>query len=77
MKTFLEGIVKQMVDFPEEIKIEENWADKKSVTLIVKCNADDIGKLIGKKGKNANAIRTILTSVAAKKNIRCLFEVLE
>lgn len=77
MKEFIEFIVKQMVDKPEKVKIEETKPDQKTVEIIVEVDKNDIGKVVGKQGKNVNALRTLLTAVAAKERYRATLQVLE
>ena len=76
MKEFVEYIVKNLVDNPDEVKINEIGG---SQTLIIELSVDkeDIGKIIGKKGKTINAIRTLLMSVASRNGVRVNLEILE
>jgi len=77
MKEFIEFIVKQMVDKPERVKIEETIPDQKTIEIKVEVDKNDIGKVVGKHGKNVNALRTLLTAVAAKEHHRATLQVLE
>lgn len=76
MKEFIEYIVKNLVDNPDEVKINEIGGTH---TLIIELSVEqsDIGKIIGKKGKTINAIRTLLMSVASRNGIRVNLEILE
>jgi len=76
MKEFVEYIVKNLVDNPDNVKITEIGGNQ---TLIIELSVDkaDIGKIIGKKGKTINAIRTLLMSVASRAGIRVNLEILE
>jgi len=76
MKEFVEYIVKNLVDYPEKVKINEIGGTQ---TLIIELSVEksDIGKIIGKKGKTINAIRTLLMSVASRNGIRVNLEILE
>jgi predicted RNA-binding protein YlqC (UPF0109 family) len=65
MKEILESIILNMVDNKEEVTITEQCDDKK-VTLEVRVAEQDMGKIIGKQGKIAKAIRTVMKSLAAK-----------
>ncbi len=74
MREFIEYIVKNLVDNPKEIQItEEEIEGKTSYKLNV--GNSDIGKVIGKKGRTAQAIRTLLYAIAAKNGKHILFEV--
>lgn len=77
MKEYVKSIIIPMVDFPDEVQIDEHKQNEKSIVIIIKTNKNDIGKLIGKKGRNITAIRTLISAVSAKEGKRCTFEVLE
>lgn len=77
MKEFIEFIVKQLVDKPEKVMIEEESTDQKTIEIKVEVDKEDIGKVVGKKGKNVNALRTLLTAVAAKDKRRATLHVVE
>jgi len=76
MKEFVAYIVKNLVDHPDKVKINEIGGTQ---TLIIELSVEksDIGKIIGKKGKTINAIRTLLMSVASRNGIRVNLEILE
>lgn len=77
MKEFVEFIVKQLVDEPEKVKIEESMPNQNTIEIKVEVEKNDIGKIVGKKGKNINALRTLLTAVAAKEHHRATLQVVE
>jgi predicted RNA-binding protein YlqC (UPF0109 family) len=77
MKEFIEFIVKQLVDQPEKVRVEENAPDKNTIEVIVEVDQDDIGKVIGKKGRNINALRTLVTAIGAKGHHRVTLQVVE
>ena len=56
MKNLIEEIVKVLVDHPEEVQVQE-VAGEQSIVYEIKVEPGDIGKVIGKQGKTANAIR--------------------
>ncbi len=76
MKEFVEYIVKNLVDHPDKVHIKEIGGTH---TLIIELGVEksDIGKIIGKKGKTINAIRTLLMSVASRNGIRVNLEIIE
>ena len=76
MKEFVEYIVKNLVDHPDQVHITEVGGTN---TLIIELSVEksDIGKIIGKKGKTINAIRTLLMSVASRNGLRVSLEILE
>ena len=63
MKEFLETVVKQLVNHPEQVVIEEEETET-GLTLKISVADDDKGKVIGKEGKIAKALRTITKAVA-------------
>ena len=65
MKETLETIIKSLVEFPEQVNIAEASAEK-SVIFEVKVAQSDMGKIIGREGKIAAAIRTVMKALAAK-----------
>lgn len=66
---FLEYVVKGLVDHPEAVKVVRA-VDELGVLLTLDVHADDMGKIIGKSGNTAKAIRTILRVVGMKNNAR-------
>lgn len=76
MKELLEYIVKALVDNPNQIEIKE-VAGERSIIYELKVGEGDIGKIIGKEGRMARAIRTILTAAAIRKGKRVQLEILE
>ncbi|MDD2651385.1 MAG: KH domain-containing protein, partial [Candidatus Cloacimonetes bacterium] len=75
MKDLLEFVVKGLVDDPAEVTIEENIKDDLTVYEL-KVSKSDIGKVIGKKGRTAGAIRTILKAVSTKQGKKVELEII-
>lgn len=75
MKEFVEYIAKQLVDSPEGVVVEEKLTEEKKLVLSLRVQSEDIGKVIGKQGKTAQAMRTLLTAVAAKEGKRAILEI--
>lgn len=65
MKELVETIVKALVDVPEEVVITE-IAGEQAVIYEIKVSDKDIGKVIGKQGRTANALRVIVKAAASK-----------
>ncbi|MCK4563941.1 MAG: KH domain-containing protein [Verrucomicrobia bacterium] len=76
MKAILESIAKSLVDAPNEVQITEIDGEK-TIIFELRCNAKDIGKIIGKSGKTVGAMRTLLNSIAAKQGRKALLEVVD
>lgn len=68
-KQFLEVVVKALVDNPEAVSIERS-VDEMGVLLTLDVHADDMGKIIGRSGNTAKAIRTLLRVVGMKHDAR-------
>ena len=76
MKDLIKLIVKTMVDSPEEVEVSEIEGEQITV-LELRVAKADIGKVIGKKGRNIRAIRTILSAASAKVKKHTALEILE
>ena len=73
MKETLETIIKSLTEFPEQVSINEIDGEK-SVVLEVKVAETDMGKVIGREGKIAAAIRTVMKALASKEQKRVSVE---
>ena len=76
MKALLELIAKSLVDQPEEVAVAEIEGEQTTV-LELKVAQDDLGKVIGKQGRTARSIRTILAAAGMKLRKRVVLEILE
>lgn len=76
MKELIEFIVKALVDDPSAIDIKEICGDKITIYEL-RADKGDIGKVIGKRGRTAGAIRTIINAVSARKGKRAVLEIIE
>jgi hypothetical protein len=75
MKELVEYLVKALVDKPEEVNISQTEGE--SVTILeIRVASDDAGKVIGKDGRIANAIRTIVKAAGAKNKKRVTVEIM-
>ena len=76
MKDLIEYIARNLVEKPDAVQVKEVVGEK---TTIVELSVDreDIGRVIGKKGRTARALRTILNAAAMKQNKRATLEILE
>jgi predicted RNA-binding protein YlqC (UPF0109 family) len=76
MKYFVEFVVRALVDFPDEVDIQEvDGGD--SLTYYIRLNPQDIGKVIGRNGRTISAIRNIVHAAATKVEKRVQVEILE
>lgn len=76
MKDLIQLIARELVDYPDEVKVDEVGGNNTSV-LELKVAKDDLGKIIGKQGKTAQAIRTILNAAMGKMKKRVILEIIE
>lgn len=76
MKRLVEDIAKALVDTPEEVSVREIEGEQVTV-LELKVAANDLGKVIGKQGRTARSIRTLLGAASMKLNRRFTLEILE
>lgn len=76
MKELLENIAKALVDFPDEVFVNE-IQNEKSIILELKVAKDDMGKVIGKQGRIAKAIRTVVKAAAVKDNRRVVVDIIQ
>jgi uncharacterized protein len=75
-KELVEHLAKALVDSPEDVSVNEVWGERSSV-IQLKVAKQDLGKVIGKQGRNANAMRRILGAAATKEKRSLVLEILE
>lgn len=76
MKELVEYMAKALVDKPSEVNVAEVEGERTTV-LELRVAQEDLGKVIGKQGKTARAMRTILSAAGTKLGKRCVLEILE
>lgn len=76
MKELIEYIAKALVDNPDQVHVSEVAGDQTSV-LELKVAKEDLGKVIGKQGRSARAMRTILSAASTKLKKRTVLEIIE
>ncbi len=76
MKELIGYIAQALVDHPEQVSVSEVEGDQKDV-LELKVAKEDIGKVIGKQGRTARAMRTLLSAASAKTKKRTVLEIVE
>ncbi|MBI1911549.1 MAG: KH domain-containing protein [Deltaproteobacteria bacterium] len=76
MKDLIEYIAKALVDNPEQVKVTEIEGERTSVVELSVAK-EDLGKIIGKQGRTARALRTILTAASTKLKKRSVLEIIE
>jgi hypothetical protein len=76
MKDLIEYIAKSLVDNPDDVSVAEVESDTVSV-IELKVAKEDLGKVIGKQGRTARAIRTILSAASTRGQKRAVLEIVE
>ncbi|OIP30025.1 MAG: RNA-binding protein [Deltaproteobacteria bacterium CG12_big_fil_rev_8_21_14_0_65_43_10] len=76
MKSLIEYIAKSLVDSPDEVVVSEVQGERTSV-IELKVAKEDLGKVIGKQGRTARAMRTILSAASTKIRKRSVLEIIE
>jgi predicted RNA-binding protein YlqC (UPF0109 family) len=77
MKELLEELARRLVDEPERVAVEQFDEDDGTVVLELAVADDDYGKIIGRGGRTANALRTVVKAAAVKENRRVLVDIVE
>jgi predicted RNA-binding protein YlqC (UPF0109 family) len=77
MKELLEAIVKELVDKPEDVSISERYdEEERTVVFELSVAESDMGKVIGRQGRIAKAIRTIMKAASIKENIKVSVDII-
>ncbi|HNQ84385.1 MAG TPA: KH domain-containing protein [Deltaproteobacteria bacterium] len=76
MRELIELIAKALVDYPDEVRVSEVEGEVTSV-IELRVAKSDLGKVIGKEGRTARAMRTLLTAASTKMKKRAVLEIIE
>lgn len=76
MKELVEYLARYLVNQPDRVEVKETQGDTASV-LELKVAQEDLGRIIGKQGRTAKSIRTILNAAASRTNRKVLLEIIE
>lgn len=76
MKELIKYIAEALTDYPEQVEVREVEGERTSV-IELRVAPSDLGKVIGKQGKTARAMRTILSAASAKLKRRSVLEIIE
>jgi uncharacterized protein len=77
VKDLLEYLVRALVDEPDRVTVEQFEEDDGTVVLELAVADDDYGKVIGRGGRTANALRTVVKAAAVKENRRVLVDIVD
>lgn len=76
MRELIEYVAKALVDSPDSVNVKEIEGEK-TIVYELRVGTGDLGKVIGREGRTAKAIRTIVTAASMKKGKRAVLEILE
>ncbi len=76
LKALIEIMAKALVDKPDDVSVRETDGEKTTI-IELRVAQDDLGKVIGKQGRTARSMRTILNAAGTKLGKRCVLEILE
>ena len=77
MKDLIEYIAKSLVEKPDEIVISEEVTEDGTVLVKLAAAQEDMGRIIGKQGRNAKAMRTLLNAKATRESMRASLQIME
>jgi len=76
MKELVQLLARSLVNFPDAVEVKETQSDTASI-LELKVAKEDLGRIIGKQGRTAKSIRTILNAAASRANRKVVLEIIE
>ncbi|KIH77931.1 RNA-binding protein (KH domain) [Geoalkalibacter ferrihydriticus] len=77
MKELIEFIAKSLVEHPEAVSVVEEQGEDGTVLVKLVAAQDDMGRIIGKQGRTAKAMRTLLNAKATRENLRATLQIVE
>ena len=76
LKQVVENLIKRLVSEPDQVTVNENQGEK-TLVFEVRVSKDDMGRVIGKRGKTIEALRTIISAFGVKKQMRCILQLID
>ena len=77
MKELVEVIAKALVDAPDEVVVSQREEDDGTIVIELHVAKEDMGKVIGKKGRIAKSIRTVVKTAAQKQNLKTVVDIID
>ena len=77
MRDLLESLARKLVDNPDQVSVEQFEEDDGTIVLELAVAEDDYGKIIGRGGRTANALRTVVKAAAARNGRRVLVDIVD
>ena len=76
LKELVAFVARALVDNPDDVRVNELQGERTTI-LELRVHADDLGKVIGKQGRTARALRTVVSAAATKAGMRAMVEIME
>ena len=77
LKSFMENVIRGLVDDPDQVELSDAGIRDGVLQLELRVSKSDLGKVIGKKGRTASAMRTILSAAARRQNLNADLKIIE
>ena len=77
MRELLEGLARLLVDQPDKVEVEESQEDNDTVVLELTVAPDDVGQIVGWRGRTAQALRTVVKAAAQKDDRRVFVDIID
>ena len=77
LEGFVDYVVKALVDYPDEVTVDTVDKEDGSTSIQIRCRKEDIGKIVGKRGKTIMAIRSLVSGAAGRQRKRVSVDVLD
>ncbi len=76
MERLIENIARALVDAPDQVSVDRVEGERGTV-LNLRVAPEDVGRLVGRQGRTARSLRTVLSAASSKANLRCSLEIVE
>ena len=77
LREVVENLIKRLVDEPDQVNVKESQGENKTLVFEARVAKNDMGKVIGRKGKTVDALRVIIGACGAKQKQRCVFQIID
>ncbi len=77
MRELLEGLARLLVDQPDKVEVDESQEDDDTVVLELAVAPDDVGQIVGRRGRTAQALRTVIKAAAQKDDRRVFIDIID
>ena len=77
MRELLEGLARLLVDQPDKVEVDESQEDDDTVVLELAVAPDDVGQIVGRRGRTAQALQTVIKAAAQKDDRRVFIDIID